>query len=179
MVLLAALLAPALVLPLALPTPPRATQSADALARYGLVAAVSTQALAFAGGVALVGADEKGGTLARAGWLTLGAGFVAGPLFAHGAARSWLRGAVFAIVPTVCLLSTTTLLGQHEGSLDQLPLPKQRLLWVFTSAGLVGSVVAVVDAALRLPTHDTLVASMRLAPSASPQSLGVVAWGTF
>jgi hypothetical protein len=176
MLLLAPLLAQALALP---PSQPSQPEAGD-LARYGFVAAVSTQALAFAGGVALIGLDNSGGSRARTGWLTLGVGFLAGPILAHGAAQSWLRTALYSIVPTICLVGTATVLGQHDGSIDQLPLAKQRPLWAFTSAGLLGSAIALVDAAVRLPSADsTRITAVRLAPSASSQSFGLVAWGAF
>ena len=111
-----------------------------------LVVGVATEVTTAAVGVSLLGSDRTGGSLARAGWLTVSAGFALAPLAAHAVAGEWARGLLFASLPTACAVATALLLPGDERSLDSLRRRDQLLLWPLMTLGLIGSVVGLVDA---------------------------------
>lgn len=159
--------------PLVSPEPRPDTRSTWALAIGAAIDAVS-----FAVGVALVGSDQPGFDQARVGWISCTAGFTLGPFVAHAITGQWLRGAVFSAVPLVSTIGNAIVLtGTSSQTIDLTPLNQdQRLVFVFTSVGLLGSIIGLVDAALFRPTNH---ASVRVAPTISRTSAGFVVGGTF
>jgi hypothetical protein len=132
----------------------------------------------FAVGAALVGADQAGFDQARAAWVTCSAGFTVGPFVAHAITGEWLRGAVFSAVPLAGTVGNAIVLGsQSSQTIDVTPLKEdQRLIVVFTSVGLLGSIISLVDVLLFTPTKT---ASVRVTPTVSQTGGGFVVGGSF
>ena len=155
------------------PPPNPATKTGIALA-----VGVAIDAVTFAVGVALVGSDQTGFDQARAGWVTSTAGFALAPFVAHAITGQWLRGAAFSGVPLAMTVGDAIVLGASSSeTIDKMALnPDQRLVFVFTSVGLLGSVIGLLDVALSRPTH---AASLRVTPTLSRAGAGFVVGGTF
>ncbi len=153
------------------PAPPTKTGIA-------LAVGVAIDAVTFAVGVALVGSDQAGFDQARAGWVTCTAGFALGPFVAHAMTGQWLRGAAFSGVPLAMTVGDAIVLGSSSSqTIDQMLLnPDQRLIFVFTSVGLLGSVIGLLDVALSKPAK---AASLRVTPTVSRTGAGFVVGGTF
>ncbi len=159
---------------LADPPPARETSTKTAWA-FAIGAAID--AVSFAVGVALIGSDQAGFDQARAGWLTCSAGFTVAPFVAHAIMGQWLRGAAFSAVPLAGTIGNAIVLSSSTQTIDQTPLKQdQRLIVVFTSVGLLGSVIGLVDVALFKPTKTR---GVRITPTISQTGAGFVVGGFF
>ncbi len=150
--------------------PPPPPETATKTAAFAVGAAID--AVSFAIGVALVGSDQSGLDQARAGWITCSAGLALGPFVAHAMTGQWLRGAAFSAVPLAATIGNAIVLGSQTQTLDQMLLnPDQRLVYVFTSVGLLGSIIGLVDVAL--------FKGVRVAPTISRTAAGFIVGGSF
>ncbi|HEY1956939.1 MAG TPA: hypothetical protein VGH28_15065 [Polyangiaceae bacterium] len=157
---------------LAEPPPPRPSPN-HALA-FAVGAAID--AVAFAVGVALVGSDPPGFDQARAGWVTFSAGLALGPFVAHAMAGEWARGAIFSAVPLAATIGNAAVLySSSTQTIDLTPLNQdQRLVYVFTCVGLLGSIIGLVDAVAFHPKSG-----VRVTPTVSRTGAGLVLGGSF
>jgi hypothetical protein len=92
----------------------------------------------------------------------------------------WLRGAAFSAVPLAGVIGNAFVLGANS-NVDQMPLnPDQRLVYAFTTAGLLGSFIGLLDVALYKPFKPAArVRWAHVVPSISPTGGGVVVGGSF
>lgn len=158
----------------ALAEPPQPEKRAKQTWAFAVGAAID--AVSFAVGVALVGSDAGGFDQARAGWVTCSAGLTLGPFVAHAITGQWLRGAVFSVVPLAGTVGNAVVLGTRSETIDVTPLKQdQRLVVLFTSVGLLGSVIGLVDIAFFEPTTT----NVHVAPTISQTGAGLVVGGTF
>jgi hypothetical protein len=133
---------------------------------------VAIDAVSFAIGAALVGSDPTGLDQAKAGWITCSGGFTLGPFVAHAMTGQWLRGLAFSAAPLAGTIGNAIVLGAQTQTIDQMVLnPDQRLVYVFTSVGLLGSVIGLLDVAL--------FKHVRVAPTLSHGGGGFVVGGSF
>ena len=141
---------------------------------WALVVGIAIDAVSFAVGAATLGSDQLAGAEARAGWITCSAGFTIAPFVAHAMMGEWLRGVAFSAVPLASVIGNSIVLGSNA-NLDQMPLnPDQRLVYAFTTAGLLGSFIGLLDVALFKSKPP-----VRVAPSISHSGAGVVLGGSF
>ncbi len=160
--------------PLAEPPPPPPDTTAKTTWAFVIGAAID--AVTFAVGVALVGSDQAGFDQARAGWVTCSAGFTVGPFVAHAITGQWLRGAIFSAVPLASTIGNAVVLGSSKKTIDVTPLQQdQRFIVLFTSVGLLGSVIGLVDVLLFKPKP----ASVHITPTISQSGAGFVIGGFF
>jgi hypothetical protein len=154
------------------PPPPPPDASAKRTLAFTIGAAID--AVTFAVGVALVGSDRPGFDQSRAGWITCSAGFTLGPFVAHAITGQWLRGAVFSAVPLAGTIGNAIVLGSTTQTIDVTPLMQnQRLVVVFTSVGILGSVIGLVDVLLFKPN------TVHVTPTISQTGGGFVLGGSF
>jgi hypothetical protein len=158
----------------ALVEPPPPTDTANQKTR-ALVVGAAIDAVTFAVGVALVGTDTAGFDQARAGWITCSAGFTIAPFVAHAMVGEWLRGAAFSAVPLATTIGNAVVLGSATSqTIDVTPLNQdQRFIVLFTSIGMLGSVIGLLDVALFKP------AKVHVAPNISQHGGGFVIGGSF
>ena len=155
--------------------PPPARDDAATKRTWALAIGVAIDAVSFAIGAATLGADSFASDQARAGWITCSAGFAVAPFVSHAIVGQWLRGAAFSAVPLAGVIGNAFVLGSNP-NIDQMPLnPDQRLVYAFTTAGLLGSFIGLLDVALYKPSKPRI----RVAPSVSMRSAGLVVGGSF
>lgn len=143
---------------------------------WALVIGIAIDAASFAIGAATLGGDQLAGDQARAGWLTCSAGFTVAPFVSHAIMGQWLRGAAFSAVPLAGVIGNAFVLGSNS-NIDQMPLnPDQRLVYAFTTAGLLGSFIGLLDVALYKPSKPRAV---HVTPSISRAGGGFVVGGSF
>ena len=146
---------------------------------WALAIGIAIDAVSFAVGAATLGNDELAGDRARAGWLTCSAGFAVAPFVAHAIMGQWLRGAAFSAVPLASVVGNAFVLGANS-NVDQMPLnPDQRLVYAFTTAGLLGSFIGLLDVVLYKPSKPRVVRWAHVAPSISRAGGGFVVGGSF
>ena len=156
--------------------PPPPADDAHAKRTLALAIGVAIDAVSFAIGAATLASDSLAGDQARAGWITCSAGFAVAPFVSHAIIGQWLRGAAFSAVPLAGVIGNAFVLGANP-NVDQMPLnPDQRLVYAFTTAGLLGSFIGLLDVALYKPSKP---ARVRVAPSVSRTSAGFVVGGSF
>lgn len=135
---------------------------------------IAIDAVSFAVGAATLGNDSMASDQARAGWITCSAGFAVAPFVSHAIVGEWLRGVAFTAVPLAGVIGNAVVLGANP-NLDQMALnPDQRLVYAFTTAGLLGSFIGLLDVALFKSKPP-----IRVAPSISRSGAGVVLGGSF
>lgn len=143
---------------------------------WALVIGIAIDTVSFAIGVATLGNDQLAGDQARAGWITCSAGFTVAPFVAHAIVGQWLRGAALSAVPLAGVIGNAIVLGANP-NVDQMPLnPDQRLVYAFTTAGLLGSFIGLLDVALYKPSKPRAV---HVSPSISRAGGGFVVGGSF
>ena len=143
---------------------------------WALAIGIALDAVSFAVGAATLGNDQLGTDQARAGWITCSAGFAVAPFVSHAIMGEWLRGAAFSAVPLASVIGNAFVLGANP-NVDQMPLnPDQRLVYAFTTAGLLGSFIGLLDVALYKPSKP---ARVHVAPTVSLGGAGVVLGGSF
>lgn len=123
-----------------------------------------------------------GGTLAatqrgsasgtEAGWFAIESGFTVAPLVAHGLVNEWVRGAVFAAVPTATTLATVPVFVATPASVEHGTLTQQRIMWGLFCGGLAASMAGVIDTAFA-PAR-----ALQVAPILGNGSAGLVIGGT-
>jgi hypothetical protein len=96
------------------------------------------------------------------------------PFVSHAIVGEWLRGVAFTAVPLAGVIGNAVVLGANP-NVDQMALnPDQRLVYAFTTAGLLGSFIGLLDVALFKSKPP-----IRVAPSISQSGAGVVLGGSF
>jgi hypothetical protein len=154
--------------------PPPPPPDSHAKKTWALVIGIAIDAVSFAVGAATLGSDSLASDQARAGWITCSAGFTVAPFVAHAIVGEWLRGVAFSAVPLAGVVGNAIVLAGNP-NVDQMPLnPDQRLVYAFTTAGLLGSFIGLLDVALFKSKPP-----VRIAPSISQSSAGVVLGGSF
>jgi hypothetical protein len=126
---------------------PRSARAEEASPALGFVAGAATHVLGAAIGGALIGASRHDAQVNNAGVLTMDAGFALAPLVAHGAVGEWGRGALFSVVPVGTFAATGIFLAAEPAAVENGPIEQQRVLWSLLGAGLIGSLVGVIDVA--------------------------------
>ena len=76
-------------------------------------------------------------------------GFVLAPWTAHAALGQWTRGLAFAALPAATVGGAAGLFDYAPGTVLHGSLVQQRILWGLFGAGLVSSVVGVLDVDVR------------------------------
>jgi hypothetical protein len=143
---------------------------------WALAIGIAIDAVSFAIGAATLGSDSLASDRARVGWITCSAGFMVAPFVSHAIVGQWLRGAAFSAVPLAGVIGNAFVLGQNP-NIDQMELnPDQRLVYAFTTAGLLGSFIGLLDVALYKPSKPPPV---RIAPTVSHGGAGLVLGGSF
>jgi hypothetical protein len=124
--------------------------AAHAESRAPAVAFVTGASLFFAGfmvGGVLVATSHTDDSQNTAGWLTMEAGFALAPLASHALTGEWTRALVFSAVPSASLAGSAALLAIRPETIQNGDLEDQRVIWSLFGAGLISSLVGIVDSA--------------------------------
>jgi hypothetical protein len=114
---------------------------------------------------------ENGPT--NAGWLVMESGFVLAPWTAHAAVGQWTRGLAFAALPGAAVGGTVGLFDYSPGTVLHGTLVQQRVLWGLFGAGLVSSVIGVLDVTRSSPRAG----SIAMTPMVGPGQVGMEVGG--
>jgi hypothetical protein len=139
----------------------------------GVVAGTAVLLVGFTiGGTVVASANGLNGPT-NAGWLVMESGFVLAPWTAHAALGQWTRGLAFAALPAATVGGTAGLFDYSPGTVLHGTLVQQRILWGLFGAGLVSSVVGVLDVAFGIPRSG----SIAMAPTVGPGQVGLEVGG--
>ncbi len=139
-----------------------------------VVVGTATLLLGFTVGATVAATANDSNVATNAGWLIMESGFVLAPLTAHATQGQWTRGLAFATLPAATLGGTVGLFDYSPGTVLHGTLVQQRILWGLFGAGLVSSVIGVVDATFARPHLGPIA----FAPIAAPGQLGLELGGT-
>jgi hypothetical protein len=126
-------------------THPARADGADPVVAVAVGAA--TLLAGFAVGGTLTAASPGSAGRTAAGWFTIEGGFTVAPLVSHGMVDEWIRGAVFAAIPTATTLGTLPVFLVNDASVEHGTLPQQRVMWGLFCAGLGASMAGIIDTA--------------------------------
>jgi hypothetical protein len=140
----------------------------------GLVAGTAILLLGFTVGGTVVATAEGGAASTNAGWLVMESGFVLAPFTAHAALGQWTRGLAFAALPAATEGGTLGLFEYAPGTILHGSLVQQRILWGLFGAGLVSSVIGVLDVTFASPRAR----SIAVAPLVGERQVGLQLGGT-
>jgi hypothetical protein len=140
----------------------------------GVVAGVATLVLGFAVGGTMIATASGSNGPSNAGWLIMNSGLVLAPLAAHGAVGQWGRGLVFSALPAATEGGAVALFEYDSGTILHGSLPEQRLLWGLFGAGLIGSIVGIIDVAITAPR----IGPVTVSPSVARDGAGLQVGGT-
>lgn len=139
----------------------------------GVVAGSAVLLLGFTVGSTVVATADGLNGPTNVGWLVMESGFVLAPWTAHAALGQWTRGLGFAALPAATVGGTAGLFDYSAGTVLHGTLVQQRILWGLFGAGLVSSVIGVLDVAFATPRSG----SIAVAPMVGPGQAGLEVGG--
>jgi hypothetical protein len=139
----------------------------------GLVAGTAVLLLGFTVGSTIVATADGSNVATNTGWLVMESGFVLAPWTAHAALGQWTRGLAFAALPAATTGGTVGLLDDSPGTVLHGTLVRQRILWGLFGAGLLSSMVGLLDVTFTRPHTD----SVAVAPMVGVGQVGLQVGG--
>jgi hypothetical protein len=139
-----------------------------------VVVGAATMLAGFAVGATVTATASGSNAPTNSGWLIMESGFVLAPWTAHATQGQWTRGLAFSALPAATVGGTVGLFEYDPGTVLHGTLVRQRILWGLFGAGLVSSVIGVLDVTLARPG----VGPIALAPMVAPGGAGLEMGGT-
>ena len=134
-----------------------------------VVVGTATLLVGFTVGATVTATANGSNIPTNTGWLIMESGFTLAPWTAHAMQGQWTRGLAFAALPAATVGGTVGLFEYEPGTVLHGTLVQQRILWGLFGAGLVSSVIGVLDVTLAHP-HAGPIA---LAPIVAPGRIGL------